>query len=177
MNIFIGSIVKTHGFDGALVINTENQINIELIENCINKKGFVFINIDEIQVPFFITEKTKILNNKSILIFLDDIFDNNQAKKYINSKIFVENDCFTENSKPKLHINNNLIGFSVTDKNLGHIGYIFDFINIPANPLLVVKKNNKEILIPVNNNFIIEINDKTKELKIELPEGLVDIND
>lgn len=176
MNIFIGSIVKTHGFDGALVINTENQINIELIENCINKKGFVFINIDEIQVPFFITEKTKVLNNKSILIYLDDIFNDNQAKKYISSKIFVEDDCFDKKIEAKLIVNHDLIGFLVIDENLGIIGNIFDFINIPSNPLLIVKKSDKEILIPINDDFIIEINNEDKKIIIELPEGLIEIN-
>ena len=176
MNTLIGSIIKTHGFDGALVISTENQIDIELIENCINKKGFVFINIDEIQVPFFITEKTKVLNNKSILIYLDDIFNDNQAKKYISSKIFVEDDCFDKKIEAKLIVNHDLIGFLVIDENLGIIGNIFDFINIPSNPLLIVKKSDKEILIPINDDFIIEINNEDKKIIIELPEGLIEIN-
>jgi len=176
MNTLIGSILKTHGFEGALVISVENSINTESIENCINKKEFVFINIDEIQVPFFITEKIKVLSNKSILIFLDDIFNDNQAKKYVNSKVFVENDCFDKKSETKLQINDNFIGFSVIDVNLGFIGNIFDFINIPANPLFVIKNKDKEILIPINNDFIIEIDDNKKSLKIELPDGLIDVN-
>ena len=90
MNNLIGSVKKTHGFEGALIISIENTINIESIENCINKKGFVFINIDEIQVPFFITKKIKVLDNKSILIFLDYIFNEIQAKKHVNCKIFVD---------------------------------------------------------------------------------------
>jgi len=176
MNTFIGSIKKIHGYQGAIIISIEKPVDIELIENCINKKELVFINIDEIQVPFFISQEIKILSNKSILVFLDDIVNDYQAKKYINHKIFVENTCFDKSVEANIYIDDNLIGFSVIDENLGNIGEIYEFINIPVNPLIVVKNGNKEILIPQNNDFIIEVDNKTKTIKTKLPQGLIDIN-
>ncbi|MBN1252669.1 MAG: 16S rRNA processing protein RimM [Bacteroidales bacterium] len=175
MKIDIGSIIKTHGYEGGVVLNIESNFNIELIEDCINKKGLVFIDIDGIPVPFFITEKVKVLNNKSILLYLENIEDEIKAKKIVNYRIMLEESC-NELSNENEFSFEQLIKYSVFDVNLGLIGKIIDFMDIPSNPLFVVKKENEEILIPINKNFIIEIDDKLKELKIELPEGLVDIN-
>ena len=121
MNVDIGSIFKTHGFVGGIVINIESHHNIELVEDCINKKGLVFINIDGIPVPFFISNKVKVMNNKSILLFLDDIDNEIKAKKYINSRILIEDDCIDDNFEAELVINENLIGYTVYNINLGLI--------------------------------------------------------
>ncbi len=178
MSILIGSIKKTHRYKGALNISINNNNEIELIENCINKKEFVFISIDNIQVPFFITQKVKVLNNKSILIFVDDIFNEYEAKKYVNYEIFVENECFNNKEvDKKTIINYELIGFLLVDVNIGELGNVFNFINNPTNPLIVVKNKENEILIPLNSNFIIEINNETKIIKTNLPEGLINLND
>jgi ribosomal 30S subunit maturation factor RimM len=41
----------------------------------------------------------------------------------------------------------------------------------------VVKRNGKEIYIPLHDDFILDINEDTETMKLSLPEGLLEIND
>ena len=38
-----------------------------------------------------------------------------------------------------------------------------------------IKQDSKEILIPLNNQFIVEIKEKKKQIIMNLPDGLLDV--
>ena len=42
--------------------------------------------------------------------------------------------------------------------------------------LLIVKTKKKEIMIPLVNNFIINLDKKNKIITVDLPDGLIDLN-
>ena len=42
-------------------------------------------------------------------------------------------------------------------------------------PLFEIDRNGIEILIPMNDEFIVEVNRKTKTITVETPEGLIDL--
>ena len=68
-----------------------------------------------------------------------------------------------------------IIGYLVQDTKYGKIGYI-DYVNDQSSHhLFVLKKGNKEILIPINEDFIIEVNRNKKIIKMDLPEGLINL--
>ena len=68
-----------------------------------------------------------------------------------------------------------VLGFQVEDKTLGLLGTITEVSPTGPNRLLTLNYNNKEVLIPVNGPFITSTNKTKKLIKVDLPEGFLDI--
>jgi len=69
-----------------------------------------------------------------------------------------------------------LVNYKVFDQESKFIGVVLEFIDIPKNPLLNVKTERGEVLIPANEEVILEINDIKKEIKLTISEGLMEID-
>ncbi|MBN1272800.1 MAG: 16S rRNA processing protein RimM [Candidatus Aminicenantes bacterium] len=70
-----------------------------------------------------------------------------------------------------------LIGCSVfTDKGC-FWGTVEGFHDIPGNSLLIVRKQKKEILIPFVDSLVLEVNLEKKEIKIDPPAGLLEMDE
>ena len=68
-----------------------------------------------------------------------------------------------------------VIGFSVVDQRRGNIGIIDRVIDQSVQAIFVLKYKTKEILIPVSDEIIIKVDRKNKTIKVDTPEGLIDI--
>ena len=68
-----------------------------------------------------------------------------------------------------------IIGFKVNDKTHGDIGTVQDVYDLPSNPIVSVKFEEKEILIPLRDEFLLKVNRKDSVLEIDSPEGLIDL--
>jgi len=68
-----------------------------------------------------------------------------------------------------------LKGFTAIDETLGELGEIIEVNEYPQQFIATVLYKGTEILFPLNEDFIIEIDDEEKILTLGLPEGLLDI--
>jgi 16S rRNA processing protein RimM len=66
-----------------------------------------------------------------------------------------------------------VIGFDVLDTKHGNIGKISAINDSGAQPLFEIDKNGIELLIPLIDDFIIDLDRKNKTITLETPEGLV----
>ena len=166
--ILLGTIVKLHGFRGQVVL----RLNI-IASDKIKEMELVLIEIDGLPVPFFISEYS-VRSPESILLNLEDIHNKDKAKELINARVFVRSD--TINAIPdQLPDENQLIGYEVIDNKAGSLGILKDIIDIHQNPLFLVLKGRKEILIPAYQEFILEIDTSNKIILVEVPEGLTEL--
>ncbi len=70
-----------------------------------------------------------------------------------------------------------MVGYTVTDSELGTIGEITDYNDSTDNLLFIVTTpDEKEVYIPVADDFINEIDQDTHTLHTTLPQGIVDLN-
>jgi 16S rRNA processing protein RimM len=80
---------------------------------------------------------------------------------------------------PKLEGNqfyfHEVIGFEIEDKHLGVFGIIQSINDTTAQPLFEVLNGEVEILVPMIDQFLVEIDRKNKKVVMNLPEGLLDI--
>ena len=159
----IGYVIKRHGLKG--------DIKIHLDEPLPKKLESIFVEIDNRLIPFFI-EHISILKDQAIVKF-EDISSADQADKLTKSRIFLPLALRKKTSPGTLEYKD-LVGFSVyfdTDK-LGTVSSINDHA---LNPLLVIPGRDKEILIPISDYFVKEIDEKKKVIHVELPDGFLDI--
>ena len=67
------------------------------------------------------------------------------------------------------------VGFDLIDKQAGLIGEIAEIDQTTENALFVVLRDDEELLIPVGDDYIREIDHENKKICVELPEGLLDL--
>ena len=68
-----------------------------------------------------------------------------------------------------------LIGYMVVDDKNYNVGKVIQIDDYSGNIVLTVVHNGNELLIPFNEDFVIEIDDTLKKIKLQLPEGLFDL--
>jgi len=70
-----------------------------------------------------------------------------------------------------------IIGCSVVTKSGEEVGTVTNLWLVPENDLLVVTKGKTEILIPFSHSVCLEVDLELKKIKIDPPEGLLDLNE
>ncbi len=167
-NLFLGSIVKPHGTKGSLLIRLRNIKSDEI------KKGdWLFLEIEGLLVPFFITE-FRGNGPDSVIVTLQQIGSENEARLFSNCEVFIPKNSIKQKRK-RIADSETIAGYQISDKRLGYIGIAHDISGVSSNPLLRVSRDDKEWLIPVHEDIIIEIDDKNKVITIDAPEGLFDL--
>ena len=66
-----------------------------------------------------------------------------------------------------------LQGLSVVDKQRGEIGSIEDLFSTAAHDIYVVRGRFGEVLIPAVDAFVVEIDEATRRMTVDLPDGLI----
>lgn len=163
----LGVIGKAHGTRGEMLIKTDNNLEIK------NKTESLFVETDKILVPFFI-EYFK-YSNSGIIVKFDTIQTPNQVNRFLKCAVFASNKDIPNKSKKNVFFDN-IKDYTVTDTKLGIIGQVTEMGGHPLNPLLTVLCNQTEILIPINEHFILRIDKKKKIIETHLPDGLIDLN-
>ena len=142
--------------------------NKNVYKSLINK--FIYINKDANLIPFKIINLTSIKNN--LKIELEDIDNQNSASKYIGMEIYLnrENISVTKTTDDP----QNILGYQIIE-NKKVLGIVEDYYEKKIQPIITTKINNKEILIPYDNNIIYKIDSNMKKIYVNLPRGLLDI--
>ena len=67
-------------------------------------------------------------------------------------------------------------GWTVVDLENGtELGEVIRVIDHGPYPMLEVESNGEELILPLPENFKIEVDRENKVLRVEVPEGLVDV--
>lgn len=159
-----GRIIKTYGFEGAVVIRSEGGITVE------PKKGEpVFVVIDGIPVPFF-TREAYSPTTDTLIISFDDYLTAESVSALKGCEILTPE---VEDDKNNLA---DIIGFTITDSTSRLTAIITDVVQNPGQSLLIAETESGEILVPFHPDLIISLNKKKKIIEMRLPEGLTGIN-
>jgi 16S rRNA processing protein RimM len=170
----IGTLIKVHGIRGEMVLNLKENLSFELIENIFTENEPVFVERDGIPVPFFISKNgVSELNQNSILIKLDDVEDK-MAIKMVSSNVLIEKSKLSEIKEDLFGSPEELVGYTVIDKQTKFSGEISEFIKLKGNPMFNVKAKGKNMLLPVISDFFVSIDDKKKTVYLNLPDGYID---
>ncbi|CAG5084986.1 ribosome maturation factor RimM [Parvicella tangerina] len=164
----LGVISKTFSFRGEVILyidsdQPEHYYNMDMILLEINKK----------LVPFFI-EESKVHKVNQLRVKFDNVADETDAKRLTKKKVFLPLAALPELEDDQFYYHE-IIGFTLVDQDDNKVGEILEYIDNAVNPMLEVSYNGKEALIPYNDNSHIAINKKDRELKVEIPEGLLAI--
>lgn len=160
----IGYISKTHGLKGHVILRLNDLVNID--ENIKS----IFLDLNGSQVPYFVEECRP--NNAGYIIKLETIDVVDTSKKLIGKKAFALSDFILEEDESLKEF----IGYAIIDSKLGNIGNIADVDEKTDNAIIkVIHPSGVEIILPFNDDFIIEIDDDLKTIEFNAPEGLIEM--
>jgi 16S rRNA processing protein RimM len=162
-----GKIIKTHGFKGELIVSVRFAI-----PGIFEKTKFVFVDIEGLLVPFF--HESVQGSGNSLNIKFDDVDDVEKSRRLCGCDLWLQKEYLPEKIKNQSDIIE-YKGFRVVDQQKGEIGLLQDVLEMPQQQMLQIRNGSKEILIPVAEEIIVEIDKKNKAIHIDAPEGLIDM--
>jgi len=167
---YIGTIVGTRGFKGELRVSDLQTEIINIEPDTIVRIGY--------SLKF--SKEFKLLSwkqtNKSAKLILVGINNEQDGKELIENGIFINSNDIKIN-RTKSYINDKYISYlAVNYESSEPIGEVIDYLDLPANDLLIIKNNGKEIPIPFVKEFIKKVDNKNKIIKIKLIEGITSLS-
>jgi 16S rRNA processing protein RimM len=163
----IGTLTKLQGYKGEYLLISDYSFHKNII-----KWESVFIEIDGLLVPFFISS-IRLSSDNAAIIGFERITSSEIAREFLSCSVY-QNNKIIGKEKPKFKPDV-LNGYLVKDNQHGTIGIIESILDYNQNILFRVLHNNQEILIPANEEFILDIDQQKKEITMQVPEGLLDL--
>lgn len=167
-NLFeIGKILKPHGVKGELTVFFHEPEYMD--SDC----DYYFFQLEGLFVPFYI-EDFHFKSNVTAQIKFRLIDSIEEATIYSNTPFYIPKELVNKTQDILLSsIWEQFTGYTVYDENRTIVGEIASVDSSTINVLFVVVKEEQELLIPATEDFILNINDKEKELHLKLPHGLL----
>ncbi len=158
----IGTVNKTHGIKGEMNITLDVPIDLDITDH-------IILDIDQIFTPFFITQY-RYRSNTTVLVMLDDIDTEAEARHFYNKTVYIEKQLIEKNDEMEL-TPHHLVGYTLINGDTA-VGQITEVDLSTANALFSIG----DTLIPIGALEIVDVDHKDKIIKGNLPEGLLSIN-
>lgn len=163
----IGVISSTHGLKGEVkVFPTTDDVNrFKQLKNCVvrTKKGD--IKVEKNSCKFF---------KNMVILGFKEFTDINQVEGLKNCDIYVTREDAVPLMEDEFYIAD-VIDMAVYEENGNRLGVLSDVFQTGANDVFVVTlENGNELLIPVINDCIIDINYEEEKILVRLMKGMLD---
>lgn len=165
---YLGKIVRKYSFKGELLIKLDTD-QPELYENL----DAMFIDLRNTLIPFFV-ESSQLHKSDLLRVQFEDVTSEADADALMKSNIYLPLELLPKLKGNKFYFHE-VIGFTMKDKNYGEVGTITGINDTTAQALFEVENNGTEILIPMNDEFILNVDRENKTILVETPEGLIDL--
>ena len=110
-------------------------------------------------------------HSRGALLALKNVTSREQAKALVGSRLYIKRSGLPELEKGTYYWFD-LIGLEVYTSGNRHLGRLDAIIETGANDVYVVKKEDREILIPALKSVVRSVDIGKKIMRVELPEGL-----
>ena len=165
---YLGKIAKKFSFKGEVLLYLDTD-EPELYENMES----VFVEFNKNLVPFFI-QNSSLHKNDFLRVQFEDVDSEEEADSILNCDVYLPLSMLPKLSGNKFYFHE-VIGFEIEDKRLGVFGKIVSINDTTAQPLFEVLNGEVEMLIPMIDHFLVEIDRKNKKVVMDLPEGLIEM--
>ncbi len=164
----IGFIRKTHGVQGELVLEFEPEFEASVAD-----ANRFFLEVDGLLVPFFVAaEGLRFKSDKTVLVQFDSIGSETQARRLAGNSVYLFHDEIIEEEGE--NSTSQLLGYHLQNEYAREIGIITAVDNYSGNVVFTIGSGSGEILVPFNEELLLDLNDEDKIIRLKLPEGLLD---
>lgn len=163
----IGVFNKPHGIHGELSFTFTDDIFDRV--DC----EYLVCEVDGIFVPFFINEY-RFRSDSTALIFLEGIDSAEKARPFTNLDVYFPQK-YADRQPETPSSWDYFIGFRISDIQHGELGEVTYIDDSTQNVLFVVEREGNEILIPANEDFMVQLDKMHRSIVMNLPEGLLEL--
>jgi 16S rRNA processing protein RimM len=171
--IEIGYTQKPHGVNGELKFYVEENFfeDVEYLK-------VIFLNIKGNNLPYFIEH---VRGADYQIIKFEDINSKEAASPLSFSTAYARKQDLNWSADALAELEelfyNHCVGYRMIDIHDGDLGIIKEIIEYPQQELAVIEVNGKEFLLPLNERTVQKMDNEKKELMVEMPEGLFDLEE
>jgi 16S rRNA processing protein RimM len=166
--ILLGKITKVYGFDGTVIVRLEKNLKAE-----IPVLKSVFLETDGKPVPFIISE-SDYQGGDILRLKFDGYSTVEKVTGFMGCRVYLTSDATSKKSDKD---QGELRGYKVRLADNRFLGVVTEVIENPGQWLFNVNTTKgEEILIPLHEDLIISIDKRKKIIRMDLPEGLTEIN-
>jgi len=162
-HFYLGTISRKFSFKGEVVI----QLNPDL-EHFPQDLKSVFVEFEQKRIPFFI-EFTKQSKNNSYRLKFEDVNTEDEAQNLVSREVYVLSSEIDLDDSFRLE---DLIGYVAFDTNDEET----DINTMTIQSIFEIQTSDAKVLVPVNDDWIMDIDDDNQEITLDLPDGLLDLN-
>ncbi|MCA0131574.1 ribosome maturation factor RimM [Winogradskyella alexanderae] len=165
---YLGKIVKKYSFKGELLAKLDTD-EPDLYDNL----DAIFIDLRGNLVPFFI-ERAQLHKSELLRLKFEDVETEADADALLKCDLYLPLELLPKLEGNKFYFHE-IIGYKILDKNFGEVGVIKAINDSTAQSLFEIDRNGIEILIPMNDEFIVKVNRHNKTILVNTPDGLIDL--
>ena len=168
--IQIGFTKKTHGIGGEVKVVIE-----EPFEDLFLEAERVFLEIKGVKQPFFIKS---IRGGGDLIVLFEDVANREEAITLQSRGVFLPDTEVPEEAMLPTEDSSEhgyLVGFILVDQTQGEIGPISEVIEMPQQEMAVVLWKGREVLVPLNEQFVLAVDKVGKIVRTNLPDGLLSL--
>ncbi len=164
---FLGFITRRHGLKGNLILKLDTD-QPEFYQ----KMESIFVEINGLLVPFFIENKA--WNRADSFIMTLKNVSETIVDQLVGKEVFLPLQTLPPLSGKQFYYHE-VIGFEVTETNGNTCGIIKSVNDNAAQHYFILRLFDKEVIIPVIKDWIIEVKREEKTIVMQLPDGLMDV--
>lgn len=165
--IHIGHSAKSRGINGKFKSRIENKF----IPNLLSARA-LFINIDGSKVPFLIESAE---DQGHVILKLDEIDTPEEVSHLLSRELYLDSKEITAELLVEENEQHELVGFMIYDQTKTEIGTISELIEYPEQLLAKIKYKGKEVLLPIHEDLIINLDMENKIIELDIVDGLLDL--
>lgn len=163
----IGKFVSAFGLNGELILQHSLGKKTTL-------KGIEALFTEDSSnsfLPYFISS-ARVKNDTEIYIQLEHISTRESARRFVQKEVWMTSNDFKKFAAKSAPIS--FLGYQVIDKRK-NIGEIIEVIEMPHQVICKIMMEGAEKLIPLHEQTVERIDNKTKKIYVALPDGLLEL--
>lgn len=165
---YLGKIVSKFSFKGELLIKLDTDDPEHYL-----KMESVFVDYNKNLVPFFI-EKSSLQRSELLRVKFEDVENEEDADDLLKCEVYLPLSELPPLSENQFYFHE-IIGFEVIDLSFGKVGKITGINDSSPQALFEIENGEKQILIPINDDFIDHLEKENKKIFTKVPEGLIEM--
>jgi 16S rRNA processing protein RimM len=164
---FLGKISRRHGLQGNVMLKLDTDQ-----PDLYNKLAGVFLEVNGLLVPFFIEKQQWSKLDTKIISFKNA--SEQMVEQSIGKNVFLPLSTLPQLSGKQFYYHE-VVGYTIEDTEGVHCGVIKEVNDQTAQHYFILQLDTKEVIIPLIKDWILEVDREQKNIKMQLPEGLLDV--
>lgn len=167
----LGYLLKTHGLRGHLAAHFDVDDVADYLKL---KKVYLTLPAAPTKLLEHKVEKVQPQSGNRVLLKLRGIDRIEEAEPLRGAQLYLPLAELPELEDDQFYFHD-VIGFTVVDANLGELGTVENFYELPQQDMLAMRYQGQEVLIPVVDQLVSHADHAKKQVHVNLPEGLLDV--